>query len=251
MTDKLKNRLKLGVVIALALLLGGLGVAKASEGNFLDNVAKWTGKFYADKLPAPEVSQPVEDQSLGAVTGPNFPNPNCTNNDCTLVVEGSFKTGTSTFVSIIPPREIQKPTSTGAGSEVVVRTDDGGQAWTAASTTVTLTRLNITTGATTSFKLACGAYSNSVGALPLTRTNVSTTPVLAGDSIATSSVGLIENNLTSAQGAMYDVGTVNKITVDSANPYFVCLAVGVNDKAFTNGDESFAGKYAVQFRWTK
>lgn len=247
-----KTKLKLSVYFGVMILFGVIAVfgsvmAYQSYANQPPKVV-----VEGNYIEAATVSNPTGDVGgmLGAANPIQVTPLNCSNNDCTYYAEQTFIDASTTIISI--PDPFLQATSTGAGSEVVLKTDDSGQAWTGATATVAMARLYITGPATTSFKLACGAYTSGIGAaLPLTRTIVSTTPALAGDSIPTSSVGVMENNVSAAQGAMYDAGTTSKIMVGSDAPYFVCVVSGVNNAAFTNNSNTFDGHISVRFVRTK
>ncbi len=242
----MKN-LKLWLAFAAAMLsLGSLGISIAYvQAGSTFSWSRVEDKT-ADKLAA-EIQAPLTDEApLGAVTGPNLPNPYIVGDEQYQIVSGSFIDASTTIVSF--PSPFLKATSTGAGSEKVVFTNDAGTKFTSATTTLTLAQLWITAGATTSFRLACGATSTPVGGSLVTSALypnpiVSTTPVLAGDSIPTSSVGLIENNLTQSAGAIVGSGTVSKITLNSATPYLTCVVDPVTASGFTNPSNTFDGKY--------
>ncbi len=247
MTKLKKLRLSLYGMIALAL---ALGVGGAWEGIKAYSASKTVSKTVIVQGDYIEASNPVEqapvlEPEFGAVSGPALPNPNCTNDFCTAIVQASFADSTSTIFAIASP--FLKATSTGAGSEVIVKYE-GGVGYTSQTTTVDLVHLEITGPATSSFKLACGAYTRNTGVtLPLTRTIVSTTPALAGDSIPTSTVGMIENDVSVAEGAVYAGGTTRKMMLGSDAPFLVCVVNAVDSSAFTNGDNTFTGKIVARF----
>lgn len=251
----IKEKLKLyaGWMVATftsLLLVGGSVAAYQSyntpkvvvEGNYIEA--------------AQTVDSVVEEPSLGAaVSWDQKPRMECTSDGaCTYVVVQTFQDATTTLVSLVSP--FRKATSTGDTVSKVVFTDEGGKKYTVVTTTVDLVRLNQTGAATSSFRLACGAtstpvaFENGIGSL-FVRSIVSTTPVEAGDSIPTSTVGIYENGLTVVGGAAYAVGNTTKITLDSANPYLLCVGDAVNDTAFTNGDNTFAGKATVRMYSTR
>lgn len=244
---KLKS-LKLSASLVLALIIGvlALGSRVVASNGFWGDIKHEIAQIVAGRISTPPQENSDEDANIGAATGPDLPNPHCFAGSCSKTVVGTFIDASTTIVSI--PSPFVRATSTGAGQEVVLYTDGSGQAWTSQTTTVELVNLNITGAATTSYRLACGAYTNSAGVLPLTRTIVSTTPALAGDSIPTSTKGVLENNVSVAQGAAYAVGTVGKIMLGSDAPYLVCTVDPVVAAGFTNGNNTFDGKYTVRFR---
>ncbi len=235
MKTKTKNRLKLGAFIALVALLGGFSVAKATGGFSWANVERYAAQLVAEKVENP----PQEDSMVGAVTGPDLPNPSCWGGSCEKVVVVSAIDASTTIFSVASP--FVRPTST--VGDVVLYTDDGGQKWTAQTTTIDLASVRITTAATSSFSFACGASATPVGSLPLSPTIVSTTA-----QIATSTVGTVENNVTAAQGALIDSGTVAKVMLGSSKPYLVCIVNANFASAFTGAGNAFDAKGTFRFR---
>lgn len=239
------NKLNKNVVaLVVGVLLLGAGAANAYSGFSWGGVQKDTAALLAAKVPAPELVPVDSDPELGAVVDPNnLPQLLCTGDSCTQTVTASFADATTTFVSVATPFLMRTTTA----SDVILYNGGTGEVYTGATTTVDLVRMNITAGATSSFRLACGASANPTGSLPLLRTIASTTPALAGDSIPTSTVGVIENNVGTAQGGRYDVGSVAKIMLSPGLPYLVCIADPVNASAFTNAQNTFDGKFTVRF----
>lgn len=249
---KLKS-LKLRVyVLIVAVLALGAGAAwkgvKAYQSSNAPKVVAEAGST-VNLYEAPEVQAPEEDpfldQNLGANTGPDQPNPSCWGGSCVKVVVATAIDASTTIFSI--PSPFEKATSTGAGSEVALRVDDGGQRWTAQSTTVDLVNLNITGPATTSYQVACAASATFNAKLPFYNSIVTTSPAFASY-IPTSSIGVIENNVTQLQGAMIDSGTVSKIMLGSDKPWLVCSVQATVAGAFTNADNTFTAKGTFRFR---
>ena len=238
-----KNKLVLGGVIALALLLGGLSVAKAgSAWDWNDFTLKsLVADRLADKVPAPEA---VSVPRLGAVSGPDLPNPHCENDECTWVVKQTWIHGTTTIFSIQDPFE--QATTTGG----VAFRSAGWVGITGASTTVDLVRIYQTGNATTSFGLACGPSTGAVGKgqIEVAKYIVTTTGF-----VATNTLGIIENNVTAAQGARINGGTVQKVMMGPQDPYFVCLADENPDGALgiQNADSTSTGYIVVRFKRTR
>ena len=245
---KLKSlKLKYQALLVFALAVGvvglGLGV-KAYQGfapkTVIENVENYNE--------APELQNAVgaEEELLGAVTGPEFPNPNCTNDLCTWVVSGSFADATNTFVSVQDPFE--QTTSTGIGG-IVFRLQ-GGVGITGASSTVDYVALHQTGAATSSYGVACGpSITSNGGGIVVAKEIVTTTAVAGTTLIPTSSVGILQNNMTGAQGNRVNGGTVAKILLGPTDPYFVCLADLNPDglAGISNADNTFAGKYYIRF----
>lgn len=227
------------LVIAILGVVALAGVAKAGSTFSWANAEQWAGKYLADKVSAPVV---VQDEVLGAVTGPELPNPNFTNGLAVYVASGVFADNTTTLASIRSP--FLRATSTGDTTSVVIYRDDGGQAYTSATSTVDLARLEITSPATTTYAVSCGA-SASPGALP------SITLASTSASLISGQTGVVENNITAAQGALADSGTVSKIMLSPGRPYVVCKALGADNSAFIDTPNTFDGKYTIRFSKTR
>lgn len=242
--NKLKKvKLKLYGALVLALALGVVGAWKGVEAYQSSNAPKVVAEAGSTvnlyEAPVTEAQAPVEDPFLGAVTGPDLPNPSCWGGSCQRVVVVSAIDASTTIFSVASP--FVRPTST--VGDVVLYTDGGGQKWTAQTTTIDLASIQITTAATSSFSFACGASANAVGTLPLSTTIVSTSA-----QIGTSTVGTIENNVTAAQGALIDSGTVAKVMLGSSKPYLVCIVNANFSSAFTGAGNAFDAKGTFRFR---
>lgn len=239
------------IVAALVAVFAVGGIAYAANTFSWSRVEDKTAANLTAQVAAstPLGATDGSDQVLGSVTNAGaLPAMVCSSDNCTYTASGSFIDASTTIVSVVDP--FVKVTSTGAGSEVIISTDSNGGKLTGATTTVDLVRLNITSGATSSFRLACGATSTPASTatfLPFAVSIVSTSPEIAGDSIPTSTIGVLENNVTKAQGAVQDVGTTAKIMMGSQNPYLICKVDPVSASAFTDGPNTFAGKYVVRF----
>lgn len=236
-------------MLVLALGIGtGLAVVKADYDSYqTEKVINVAGNFIeSPQLPqsAPEsVSEPEE--RLGAVVAADsLPARLCQNGLCSHVIQQTFIDASTTIISI--PAPFQKATTT-YSSEVVLRTDDGGQKWTAITSTVDLASLRITGAATTSYRLACAASATAGAILPFYDSLVTTS--IYG--IATSSIGLMENDLTQLQGAIVDGGTVSKITLHSAKPWLVCAVESSVAAGFTNALNTFAGEGTFRFNFAR
>lgn len=248
---KLKSlTLKYRISLAIAMIIGSgsafAGVmAYQNYGNAPKVVVEGNYIEAGGIAEAPLDAYPV-DEILGAVSGPALPNPNCQADSCTYTAVGNFIDASTTILSVAVPFE-QVTTSIG---DVILRSISTDFGYTAATTTVDLVRLNITGAATTSFRLACGSSDDPTGTIPLVRVLASTTPELDVDSIPTSTKGIIENNITAAQGGIYSVGAHAKIMLDKGQPYFVCIVDPLFAAGFTNADNTFAGQYTVRFTRT-
>lgn len=230
------------IAIFVLLLLGVTGSAQAGS------IFSWlrVEDKVADRLADKQLVAIDSDPVLGAVvSADSLPAMVCTNDYCSYTAQvRSFNARSTTIFGV--PSPFLKATSTGAGSEVVIFTDDGGKKYTSATATVDLVRFDITSAPTTSYHIACAASANFVGTLPFHNPIVTTSPSVASY-IATSSIGMIENNLSLAQGGLAGSGSVAKVTVNSALPYIVCTLNPSEAIAITNADETLDGNARVRF----
>lgn len=184
---------------------------------------------------------PPAQESLGAISdATNLPRMMCTGGECTATFSGDLKDATTTIVSFASP--FMRATST-ASDVVIDGTTNNGYGLTAATSTVDLVRLEVTTAATSTYSVDCGAADKN-GATGASTPDVELLST-ATNSIATSSTGVLENNLTAALGGMVDGSTVEKITLNGNYPYFTCLITSVYTGAFTEATNAFDGQYTV------
>jgi len=248
---KIKIPVSLGIgaiALALALVLttGLFTVAKADFGSsLLDKISlvagQIVGRDISQKLNDSEVLDDVE-LALGWNDLSVSPNLNV-NGDNTYRVTGSCQDATTTIVSFASPFLM----ATSSASDVVVSgTYPNGK--TVASSTVEMLRLNITGVATSSFTVICGASATPYAA--------ATIAYLSSGEVATSTKAVIENNVTAAQGATVDGGTVAKIMLGPKYPYMVCTvtlsssATGASG-AFTEVTNTFDGKFLARVSKTQ
>jgi len=227
-------------VIALALIIAGFGVVKAYDSY---NAPKVVVEGDYIEAQSPQVIQDYiqPEENLGAISdATNLPSIVCTGGGCTATISGSFQNATTTIVSF--PSPFKKATST--ATDVVIKgTTNSGYGYTSATSTVDMVRLEVTGVATSTFSVDCGVSATD-------GTNGASTPTVellstATNSIATSSKGILENNLTAALGGMVDAGTIAKVTLNPNYPYFTCLVTSVYTGAFTEATNTFDGKFTV------
>lgn len=239
---KLKSlKLRYYAALTLALVLGTgayLGV-RAYSGEAPQNVAE-AGATINVVNNYTGMEEPVLDDLIGAVSGPELPNPYITNGEVVYTFTQTFADGTL-IISTLPSPFIT-PTTT--ATDIVLQTV-GGIPYTSASSTVDLARLQITGVATTSVSFECGAATSSIAA-----PNSAQRLIVSG-LLTTSTVGYIENNLTAAQGAAADGGTVAKIAIGPAAPYFNCKATETVAGGLTGGANTFDGKLTVRIKRTR
>jgi len=236
-----KYRIVLGILCLVCIVGVGLGV-KAYISDVPPTTLIENAGGVVINNPAPE-PQMIEE-GLGSVTSPDLSSRYISvNDDVTYHIGGDFLNATTTIVSIRSPFRM----ATSSANDVVLRdtTNSIGYGYTSATTTVDLVRLDVRTTATSTYSVTCGA-SDTDG---YTGTAAVDTSLLAtaANAIATSSTGILENNLTEALGGLVDAGTVEKITLNQTYPYFVCVVTSAYTGAFTEATNTFDGKYTVQF----
>lgn len=181
-------------------------------------------------------------QVVGAVSGPELPNPSCINGLCTYVGSADFKNSTTTLISFsMVDNNIP------------------------ATATVDFLQLTNTGVATSSYALYCG-NAKSGGGKPdinwLRTITISTTTLF----------GTVFNNSTSTGGWIGSsgvggaAGDINMATTSprlTLNPkdFFICTARGINgedplgnsggyDSAFTNNGEVFGGRFKIRLNYS-
>jgi hypothetical protein len=232
---KLNAAIVVGIVIGLVALFGGVK-AYQSYGE-APKVVNEAGGIVNFNEASPVLDTFVSDE-LGAVSSPYLSsNVFSVNGDITYHLTQTFQDATTTLVSIPNPFLTVSTTNSGAA---VLRTD-GLTQWVGATSTVELARLYITGAATSSLGILCGAASTPT-AIP----SVAIVSTTASWSIATSSIGVIENNVTAAQGGLVDVGTVAKIMLNTALPYFNCRVDAQVAAAVTQATNTLDGKIIIR-----
>ena len=241
--------LKLSPAVMVAIVFGVLAVfggAKAfqSYSSAPKIVVEGNQIYHEAAIRETDIVAPREEEALGG-TNPNLvSNYFCVNNVCEYDLVGTISgaNATTTLYSFSNPFLI--PTSS-AGGGVVLKTDDSGVGYTGNTSTVDMARITLTGGSATKFTATCGA-ATSINAAP--------TYALLTAIFNTSTVGMVENNLTAALGATADGGTVAKVVLNPTYPYFTCLAGTITDSSlFTSstGNASLAGKVTVKIKRTQ
>lgn len=251
MTKLKKMKLRLYGVIAFALVVGvfsSFKLVKAfSSEQAPQNLAESGGTIIVNNTYQAPTQESVEqgDAFIGAVSGPDLPNPSCQGDLCSWVVKATFTDATNTIVSI--PVPFQKVTSTGAGAEVVLRYTgagtDGQIAWTAATTSVKLARLNIKTGAATTYTILCGGASSS--------TTLPSVQLLSSGEIPTSSIGFVQNGVRQIDGGIVSGGPTSTIIIGSQTPYLNCKLTPFDMFQITMSTNTFDGEGTFIFERTR
>lgn len=236
---KLKVSGKLiGVIAGVLVLTAGLFTfAKADFGSsLLDRIAQVAGQIIGNdinqKIGESGALDNVGELTVGAGVLPGY------SADLVEIATGDFKDATTTIVSFYSPFLMA---TTSASDVVVSGTYPNGK--TVASSTVELMRLNVTGVATSSFSVICGASATPYAA--------ATIAYLSSGTVSTSSKAVIENNVTAAQGATVNGGTVAKIMLGPTYPYMVCTVTTAYSGAFTETTNTFAGKFLVRVSKTQ
>jgi len=240
---KLKSlKFKYYAVLALALIIGVgsyLGVKAFSGGA--QNVAEAGGTInVVNNVSQPDLGFVSEEPFLGAVTGPNLPNPYLVNDQLTYIAVQTAADASLVPFSIIPPESFQKATSTGEGA-VAVRTV-GGLDYTTNTTAVDFVEVYQSGVATTTIVYSCGASASATAAPTL---------VLLTGTVNTSTGGYFENNLTNALGGRVDGGTIAKINLTPQYPYFVCTLTEQVAGGVTNSANTYVAKIKVRMSRTR
>jgi hypothetical protein len=241
MTIKKKNKVLWTVLCLVGILAVGIATYAYSGATPTTVIENAGGVTINNPV------QPVEEERLGAVVSADtLPSMVCSADLCTYTMTGSFADATTTILAFADP--FVKATSTSL-DVVLKNTTNSGYGLTGATSTVDMVMLEITGVATSTFSVDCGvaAYDGTNGASTPTVELLST----ATNSIATSSKGVLENNLTAALGGIVDAGTIVKVTLNPNYPYFTCLVTSVYPGAFTETTNTFDGKWAVKVHKTR
>lgn len=114
---------------------------------------------------------------------------------------------------------------------------------TSATATVDMARLEITSPATSTFTVSCGASA--------TPTANPSYAIISSGAVNTSTIGMVVNNLTAALGGVADGGTVHIVELTPTYPYFVCNVTANVSAAFTQQTNTFDGKATVRIWRTR
>jgi hypothetical protein len=198
------------IVLVSVIAVGSISYAYTSLGNGSPKVVVEGNYIEAQELP---------EQNLGALTSPDVESLYmCVNRDCTYHITADFINASTTIVSFLNPFG-----------------DDG-------TSTLEMIRLDIKTAATSSATFACGASANAY-ATP-------TYSLLSSDSLATSTIGTIENNIATTYNQGAGGGSVAKIMLTPGLPYVVCKATTAYAGAFTETTNTFAGQFTARISQT-
>jgi len=246
MLEKITSKISPAVLVAIVLgVFSVVGAVSAYQSYSSQAPRVVIENVSGDYIEAFEqVSDSKPDMQLGATNVADVIGPyHCVNNVCTYHLVGTFtgSVASTTLISFINP--FQMPTST--SGDIVVRTDDSGRGWTGASSTVDLVRIQVSGAPTSTFQANCGPATTQY-ALPSMNLLTAT--------ITTSSVGLVENNLTTANGGLADGGTVAKVSIGPSKPYFNCVASGVGSETLfvsTTANAGMSAKVTIRVNRTQ
>lgn len=217
------NTMKFRLFAAIALLVAVSVVGITFSVKAYQNYSGATPKVVVEGDYIEAASQASSnDEILGAVSSPDIQSTwLCVNNDCEYHIVAPINGASSTFISFANP----------FGTSAVA--------------TVAMVRMNVTAAASTTVSdmyFNCGADDDGYG-LP-------GTVLLDVDQFsAASSTAHFENNLTAALGGTLDGGTVAKVALTAAKPYFVCYASSTASLFDTT--QTFAGKVTVKINKTR
>jgi len=224
----------LGVVVMALVAVLAIGLTVNANISLKQMIANVAGTIVGN-----DISQQLNvegDESFGGVV-----NDPCTttNGNSVCIVKGTFIDASTTIVSITNPFLM----STTSASDVVIK-GAWPNAWTGASSTVDILRLNVTGVATSSFTVSCGAAATAYSTASIA--------LVSSGTVGTSTKAYIENNVTAAQGASTDGGTVAKIAIGPLYPYLVCkvtvtgAGLGTSEGSFTEVTNTFDGTFVAR-----
>ena len=250
---KKKNNWSFWLVITIlgVLAIGGAGLAYVNNGagqptTIIENAGGVT-------INNPEQPQEVINEPEGELGANLFPNPRCTSEDCVYAAAGKFQDATTTIVGFA---NYWRMATTSPNQIVLENTTENGFGYTSATSSVESVSLNITSNATSTYSIVCGAASS--------RYATSSVNILYALDIATSTIGnatstnigVLTNNIASSTATSYGIkntGGIDKIYLTPQFPYFTCKAYSdytnwsnSADNAFTNNVNVFDGTFAVR-----
>lgn len=229
---RVKLWLSMGIIVLVAVIAVVGGVKAYQSYNAPKVVVE--GDYIEAQLPP-------EPAPLGAVSSPDIEYQYLSvNGDATYHLTGTFINASTTIVSV--PNPFLKATSSAADVVLVQETSAFG--WTGATSTVELMRLNITGAATSTFEVACASAPTAYA------TSTYSYNILTSDVIATSSTGIIENNLATTYNQGVGGGSVAKIMLTPSYPYLLCKVGSADQSAdvggFTGDANTFDGTYTIR-----
>lgn len=229
---KMQYKIVLGLLVVVAIVGVGLGV-KAYVSN---EAPKYVVEGNMVVNEAPAVIEPDEEM-FGALSSPDITSRYLSvNGDIVFHITGELKDASTTIVSIENP--FRKATSS-ASDVVFPNSTNSGIGSTGATSTVEFMRIDIGTAATSTFTVACGANSVNFGSAAYN--------ILSSDSISTSSIGTLINNVSSTYNlGMGDNTSVAKIMLTPTFPYLTCVVTTSYEGAFTEATNTFDGKFTAR-----
>ena len=212
----------IGIICLVSVLAIG-AVVYAYESYTAAKIVNEAGGIINYNEAQPQPQEQISEE-LGAMPGTTFTQTFMNwNGELISHQVGTFKDATTTIASFLNP----------FGSS--------------ATSTIELARLSMTGVATSTYTVACGAATTAF-ATP-------TYSIISSDSVATSSANIvIENGIATAyvgNSAGPGGGSVNKIMLTSAYPYFVCKVTTSYEGAFTEVTNTFSGRYAIRISQTQ
>jgi len=256
MTKKRIKRTKIWALWSVIVLVGILAVSgviyaytNGSAGQpttIIENAGDIT-------INNPEQPMALIDEGEADLGANLFPNPRCVSEDCVYVAAGKFQDATTTIIGFA---NYWRMATTSPNQVVIENSTDNGFGYTSATSTVELVNLNITSNATSTYSVVCGAAAS--------RYATSSINILYAIDIATSTIGnatstnigVLTNNIASTTAASYglkNTGGIDKIYLTPQYPYFTCKAYSdytnwsnSADNAFINAANVFDGTFAVR-----
>lgn len=264
-----KHAMVFGALLVVALAAGGVVKAQQSE-SLWDMIAKVAGLAIAEKVVVP--AMPVEEALGAQATNTNALKEECWGGgDCIVHFGGDFKDATSTLFVIANPFLMVTTTK----GDVVIAGPDGAATtsagndlvtgFTGATSTIVLTRLNVTGASTVNSNLSyvCATGNSGWGStsslsqyLIDTPIAVTGTPYIESGMVSTTYGRSIISGFTDAVSSTpyaltSNRGVVSRVLLTPATPYFSCRVLadtGAGDglNGVTSTGNTFAGKWTVR-----
>ena len=235
-----KTKVKLYASLIVLLLVGVIAIGYGVKAYNSDSPKVVVEGDYIEAVP-------VSEDTLGAVSSQdNMGSLICLNDDCTYHLQQTFQDATTTILAMTDPFLM----ATTSAYDVVVTPSAqlvNGLGQTGATSTVELVRLNITGAATSTYTISCGASATN-GA---NGDGTQVYSILYSDSIPTSTLAVVENNVGSTSGTPYGGGSTAKIMLGPTYPYLVCKVTSLYTGAFTEASNTFAGTGMVRISKTR
>ena len=233
MTKKKKNKIRNAVIIGvIVIILGQITAVGVYGSSWAEKIIQVAGKTYGELLYGDTKGQidfsDVEEESLGGVLSEKWVKQG---NRVSYIESGTFYDASTTLVAFTNPFGV--PTSTDAAWNEAA----WGTVGTTATSTVVSGNLDISTAATSSIQITCGA-SVDMWSAP--------TYDLMSFKVTTGTIGVYNNNqATTSSGLATAAGTGSRVNILLTHDYsyLVCMATGTPEAIGLWGTASQSGGY--------